>query len=225
MSKISDFQKVLGYSFREERWIVKALTHTSIVDEHFESEFERLEFLGDRVLGLALSDLLFAKYSSEPEGDLAKRLAVLASRDKLLEVAEEINITGVIRVYRADVNTRSSVMADAVEALLGAVLLDSSYEQARQVVERLWTKHIEASELPPRDPKTTLQEWVQAQGLPIPKYSIIKRTGPDHEPEFLVELMVNGQPLQQAIGPSKRKAEQAAAEQMLKFLGVSLQPS
>lgn len=222
MDKLDIFQKRLGYTFQDGRLLLKAITHPSIVDNSFESEFERLEFLGDRVLGLSLAELLFKRHKREAEGDLAKRLAVLASRDKLLEVAKEVHFMEVLRVYRADINVRSSILADAIEAVLGAVLLDSSYEKARQVVEKLWGSHIEASQLPPRDPKTTLQEWAQSRGLPVSQYTIIERTGPDHAPEFLIELEISGQKPKRALGMSKRKAEQAAAEEMLDELGVSL---
>lgn len=222
MTEFSEFEEKIAYKFKNKGLLIKALTHPSIVSNKFESEFERLEFLGDRVLGLSIAELLFKKHSTEAEGDLAKRLAVLVSRDKLLEIGEEIGIRNVVRAYRADMTQRSGILADAIEAILGAIFLDSSYETAKQTVMHLWAKHIEAANLPPRDPKTTLQEWVQSRGLAIPNYKIIERTGPDHAPEFLIELTVAGQKPQRASGLSRRRAEQIAAEQMLKSLGILL---
>ena len=218
MSDFSQLESALGYTFDDQKLLVQALTHPSALRQNDRSQFERLEFLGDRVLGLSIAENLYKRFPKDVEGDLAKRLAVLVSRDTLFKVAETLSLKDYVSAYQQDLSVRSSILVDAAEAIIGAIFLDKGYSVASQIVIQLWEEHLQHSKVPPRDPKTALQEWAQGNGHPIPKYTTISEEGPAHEPIFVIELEVESCPALRATGHSKRRAAQLAAEKMLEYI-------
>ena len=213
----------LPHRFRTPALRDLALTHRSATADSAavvpEVTNERLEFLGDRVLGLSVADLLYAHFPHEPEGNLARRLAALVSRETLAKVAASLNLQQYIEVgggAEDQAQKTDSIAADACEALIGAIYLDAGFDVAKRVVVHHWQLHMEAAVTAPKDAKTTLQELVQGQGLPLPTYTLLERTGPAHAPEFTMTVHVEGYDMVQGIGASKRIATQAAAEAMLR---------
>ena len=184
---------------------------------------ERMEFVGDRVLGLLMAEWLAERFPREQEGDLGRRLALLVSQPVLAAVADEIGLGAALSVApgeaKAGVRKRATVLADALEAALGALYLDGGLGRARAFVRRAWNGAMTRLETPPRDAKTMLQEWVQARGLGLPEYAVASRFGPPHAPEFVVTVAVGGFIGSGAAG-SKRAAEQLAAMDLLRALGA-----
>ncbi len=215
----------VGHQFEDAALLRRALTHGSQALAHGELSYERLEFLGDRVLGLVISDMLYHRFPAEEEGDLAVRLNALVRAETCADVAREINIGAALRMTKgeekAGARDRGSILADACEAVIAALYLDGGMPAARGFVERQWAPRLEEMKAPPRDPKTILQEWAQAHKKGLPRYEAIGRSGPDHAPEFEVELTVSGLSPVLAKGSSKRIAEQAAAERMIKREGIT----
>ncbi len=209
----------IGHRFSDVELLVRALTHSSAAVMAGVRDYERLEFLGDRVLGLVIADVLLKRFPSEPEGDLAVRLNALVRAETCTEVARELDLSAFVRLTpgeeKAGAGDRSSVLADICEALIGALYLDGGLEVARLFVERYWLSRLEGMKRPPRDAKTELQEWAQSRKLGLPKYTEVSRSGPDHAPEFEVKVMIADIAPVVASGSSKRAAEQAAAEAML----------
>ncbi len=215
----------IGYDFHQPALLRQALTHPSATHGRHGAEsdnYERLEFLGDRVLGLIVADCLLARVPAESEGSLARRLAALVRRETLAEVAGEIGLGDHLILGPGEVEAGShenaSLLADACEAVIGALYLDAGLEAARAFVVARWTPHLEADLTPPQDAKTALQEWAQGRGLPLPEYREVAREGPPHEPVFTVEVEVREHPPAIGRGLSKRLAEQAAAESLLAHL-------
>ncbi len=210
---------ILGHQFRDRSLLAAALTHVSLRSSGQASTYQRLEFLGDRVLGVIVADMLYHRFPDETEGALAKRHAALVQRDALAIVAGRIDLSGHLRVASPDANQdlleNPGVLADCCEAVIAALYLDGGLDAARRFVEAQWAPLLEADLAPPRDPKTALQEWAQGRGRPLPVYREIGRSGPDHAPQFVVEVSVEGLPPQQGEGPSKRVATREAAERML----------
>lgn len=212
---------VLGHEFHDIALLRCALTHASAVRGTGGSphSYERLEFLGDRVLGLIIAKLLFSRFPVEAEGDLARRLAALVRKDTLADVAAALELGGYIDFGPGEQEgggaENPSMLADACEAVIGALYLDGGLSAAEGFVVPYWTPYLEAEPAPPQDAKTTLQEWAQARALPLPSYHEVAREGPPHDPLFTVEVLVEGQPPATAQGRSKRAAEQAAAERLL----------
>ena len=184
--------------------------------------YERLEFLGDRVLGLVIADLLYNAFPHEAEGALAKRLAVLARKDTLARVATAAELGGHLVLSKAESETggrrNPTMLADACEAVIGALYLDGGLAAAAGFIRRYWLPVMTAELRPPQDAKTTLQEWAQGAGLPLPVYRTVHTEGPPHEPLFAVEVEVRDQPAVTATGRTKRTAEQAAAAALLERL-------
>lgn len=210
-------EDILDYRFRNPRLIERALTHTSLRQSKSDPSYERLEFLGDRVLGLLVAELLMQRFPRSVEGKLAARLATLASGRTLADVARSIGLEAHVQVGQgetaAGTHRRGSVLADCLEAVIGAVYRDGGLDEARRLVWRLWEPLID--EVEPRVAKTELQEWLQKQGLPLPVYEVVRREGPAHKPLFTIELTVPGREPIRATGASKRAAEQEAAAMML----------
>ena len=156
------------------------------------NSYQRLEFLGDHVLGLIISDMLFRAFPKADEGELSRRLADLVRREACADVARAIELGAALRLGASEANAggrmRTAILADVCEALVGAVYLDGGYDAAAKLVERLWGERMRAPVRPLRDPKTILQEWAQARGLPTPTYREVERTGPHHDPEFRVAV-------------------------------------
>ncbi len=206
-----------GHTFRDRELLDAALTHRSWANEAGSaSHYERIEFLGDAVLGLVAADWLFAQLSGRAEGELSLRKSMLVSEGALARYAEKLELGAGLRLGagedRSGGRLKASLLADVVEALFGAAYLDSGFEAARKVV-RLYLES--ASETPLEqqavDPKTALQEQVQARGWPLPHYSVVEESGPDHDKLFTVEVRIRGELAGRGIGRTKKGAEQAAA--------------
>ena len=210
-------ERLLGYRFGNPRLLQEALTHRSAAGAGQGSN-ERLEFLGDRVLGLAMAVWLTEQYPREQEGALGRRLAHLVSQPVLAGVAEASGLPALLSVApgeaRAGVRNRASVLADAVEALLGAVFLDGGFEPVQRFVRANFAAAMFAETEPPKDAKTGLQEWGQARGLGLPVYAIVSRDGPSHQPHFVISVSL-GETEARGEAGSRRAAEQAAAQALL----------
>ena len=214
----------LGHDFARCDLLAEALTHPSAASRRHHS-YERLEFLGDRVLGLVVADMLIDAFPGEPEGDLALRHAALVRREALSAVAGEIGLGDHLRLApgeaEAGIRDNAAIQADAMEAVIAALYLDGGLEAARRFIARYWARPMAEATRPPRDAKTALQEWAQGRGLPLPQYCEQARSGPPHGPTFTVEVRLAGKRPVRATGASKRAAEQAAAEKMLHCLGAA----
>ena len=218
---VAELEKTLQYSFNDKNLLQLSLTHSSLKQSKNDRSYERLEFLGDRVLALVIADLMLEKYPAAAEGKLAPRLAALVSGATLADVARSLDLGGFILMTdgeaAAGTNARDSVLADCCEAVIGALYLDGGLGAANEFIRRVWEPLIQDVE--PRVAKTELQEWAQGRGLPLPKYTVVERSGPPHNPEFTVELTVIGREPVRANGPSKRTAELRAAGEMLQMIG------
>jgi ribonuclease-3 len=222
----SDFEQRIGYRFRDPLLLEQALTHISALAgaRNRAASYQRLEFLGDHVLGLVVSDMLFRTFSKADEGEMSRRLADLVRKEACADVARAINIGEAIRLGASEANAggrnRTAILADVCEALIGAIFVDGGYSAACEFIERLWNARMRKPAQPLRDSKTALQEWAQARGLPTPAYRELERKGPDHDPEFRVMVELPDLSPAEGLGRSKRAAEQAAAAAMLAHAGV-----
>lgn len=216
---ISDLQKRLGYQFKDLSLLTLALTHASASGT---ADYERLEFLGDRVLGLIVAECLYGLYPNEPEGDLSKRHTALVRGETLARAARALNLGDDMILSAAERTSggaeNDNILSDVLEAVIGAVYLDAGLAEARAVLEPLIEGDLKAMAAPPRDSKTALQEWSQARNLGLPEYTLVERTGPDHAPAFIIRVTVHGLPTMDGTGSSKRLAEKAAAQKMLEHL-------
>ncbi len=205
----------VDYAFNDEELLRLALTHRSIGNS---PSNQRLEFLGDRVLGLVVAHMLYDAFPQEQEGELARRHAGLVSKEALAEVAREINLgTQMIMSDSEEASggrENASHLEDACEALIGAMYLDGGFVAAEHFIKKYWQAKLLSVKEPPKDPKTGLQEWAQARGLNLPEYTEISRTGPDHAPEFVIEVRVGAHAARGTAG-AKRAAEQMAASRLL----------
>ncbi|HEX3347861.1 MAG TPA: ribonuclease III [Acetobacteraceae bacterium] len=223
-ARLAGAETILGHDFHRPEVLREALTHRSASHGggkrggRATMSNERLEFVGDRVLGLLMAEWLAERFPREQEGDLGRRLAHLVSQPVLAGIAEELGLPAVLAVApgesRVGVRKRATVLADAIEATLGALFLDGGLDVARAFVRRVWEPTMTAQAEPPKDAKTTLQEWAQARGLDLPKYTLVSRAGPPHAPSFVIGVTVAGET---AIGEAstKRAGEQLAAEALL----------
>lgn len=218
---VAELEKTLQYSFIDKNRLQLALTHSSLKQSRNDPSYERFEFLGDRVLGLVIAELMLERFPAAAEGKLAPRLAVLVSGATLADVARSLDLGGFILMTdgeaAAGTNARDSVLADCCEAVIGALYLDGGLGAASEFIRRVWEPLIHDDE--PRVAKTELQEWLQGRGLPLPEYTVVERSGPSHNPAFTVELTVSGREPVRASGPSKRAAELRAAGEMLQMIG------
>ena len=228
---VREIQDRLGYQFKEERLLMEALTHGSatVLKRRRRRTNERLEFLGDRVVGLAVAELLICRYPDEPEGALSSRLSGLVSERALAEAARELDLGAWLEVARSEEDAggreRPAILADAFEAVLGAVYLDGGWEAAAAIVRRCVEPRLETMVGPPRDAKTALQEWTQSRGLGLPEYRVTRTSGPAHAPTFEIAASLGDLASATATGGSKRAAEQAAAEQLLARLSAGSEPA
>jgi ribonuclease III len=217
----------IGYRFKDADLLERALTHVSALKgpRNPVGSYQRLEFLGDHVLGLVVSDMLFRTFERANEGELSRRLAELVRKDACADVARAFDLGAAIRLGSSEVQTggrrRASILADVCEALIGAVFLDGGYAAAEEVIHRFWHDRMITPVRPLRDAKTVLQEWAQGRGLPTPTYREVARTGPHHDPEFRIAVELPNRPPAEGMGRSKRAAEQAAAAAMLEREGVA----
>ena len=217
-SDLKAFQERLGHKFKNPSRLLEAVTHPSM-NSPGRRDNQRLEFLGDRVLGLVVSDALLKDDHDASEGLLAPRFNALVRKECCAEVAEEIDLGSVIKLGRSEMlsggRRKKTLLGDAIEAVIAAVFLDGGFEVAQKVVLRHWSSRISKVKASARDPKTELQEWAQSRGFSPPKYSLMSRTGPDHKPIFVIEVRLeNGLAIEARAG-NKRDTEKAAATALL----------
>jgi ribonuclease-3 len=205
----------LGHTFTNETLLKTALTHPSLEGE---DNYQRLEFLGDRVLGMVIGALLYQKYPGDREGNLSRRQTALVRKETLAEVARNLKLGRYIRMTETTVRgggrTNPSILSDVIEALIGALYLEAGAAVAEAFIKKNWGPYLSA-DVVKKDSKTDLQEWAQGRGLALPEYEEIKKTGPDHAPKFVVEVTVDGAGSAQAEGASKQAAEILAARDLL----------
>ncbi|THH35050.1 ribonuclease III [Aliishimia ponticola] len=217
-AELSDFARRLGHDFRQPALLIEAVTHASRSTPG-KTDNQRLEFLGDRVLGLVMAEALLTRDTDAREGQLAPRFNALVRKETCADVAQEIELGAVLRLGRSEMlsggRRKMALLGDAMEAVIAAVYLDAGFEAARAVVLRLWSTRVETVKEDARDPKTTLQEWAQARGLPPPRYEETSRSGPDHAPLFEITVFLKSGESCSASAGSKRQAEQSAARALL----------
>lgn len=203
----------LGYTFHDPQLLLQALTHGSSPKSR--ANYQRLEFLGDRVLGLVIAEALFLKHGKETEGGLSARHSALVRGDECAEVGERLGLAEKLQVgvveRKKGVQRMHSVLGDVVEAVIGAIYVDGGLEVARDFVLHHWEKALKDPQIATKDPKTFVQEWALARGKDLPSYEVLKRSGPDHNPEFVVKLTVPKSGEAMGTGTSKQAAEKAAA--------------
>lgn len=220
-SELRAFQERLGYAFKQPELLSRAVTHASMSSANRDDN-QRLEFLGDRVLGLVMAEALLALDEQATEGQLAPRFNALVRKETCADVAREIDLGAVLRLGRSEMlsggRRKQALLGDAIEAVIAAIYLDSGFEAARSVILKLWGARVHEVEEDARDPKTALQEWAQARGLKPPRYEEIKRDGPDHAPVFTIAAKLSTGDQEMATAGSKRQAEQAAASALLSRL-------
>ncbi|MBW6420635.1 ribonuclease III [Rhizobium sp. XQZ8] len=221
-------EKAIGHEFVDKQWLDRALTHASTGTAK-NANYERLEFLGDRVLGLCVAELLFRTFKAAEEGELSVRLNQLVSADSCAAVADELELHRFIRTG-ADVKKLTgkrmmNVRADVVESLIAAIYLDAGLEVARAFILKHWEGRATRADGARRDAKTELQEWAHAKFGLTPAYRVDDRSGPDHDPRFTVTVDVQGVSPETGIDRSKRAAEQVAATKMLEREGVWQKPA
>ena len=220
--KVDEFEKKINYKFKNKSLIDLAFTHSSFKNKK-NKNYERLEFLGDRVLALVISEDLFLKYPTEDEGALSKRLSDLVSKQKLLEVANEISIKEMLKIDQFEkknlkLKKNISILSDVCVSLIGAIYLDSNLENAKKFISKYWKKKISKNILPPQDPKSLLQEVAQKKGLNLPKYILKNKAGPPHNPRFKVEVFLKGIRKFSAIAKTIKIAEINAAKKMVDYI-------
>lgn len=216
--RLSALQDRLGHRFDDQSLLKQALSHASGQSDRLNSN-ERLEFLGDRVLGLAVSALLYERFPDETEGELGYRFTALVRKETLAEVARDLDLAACLRLSPGEKAgggaDNPSIQADTCEALIGAMFLDGGFEPAAEFVRRHWEARADAHKGPLKDAKTRLQERCQKAGLNLPGYTVTGQSGPDHAPTFTITVTVEGRAPQTGTGGAKQEAEQAAAQAML----------
>lgn len=215
---IQAFSGRIGYNFRTPALLVQALTHASM-SSPTRSDNQRMEFLGDRVLGLVMAEALLSADTSAAEGQLAPRFNALVRKETCADVARDLGLGDVLKLGRSEMisggRRKEALLGDALEAVIAAIYLDGGFDTARTVVLRLWGPRIHAVEADARDAKTSLQEWAQGRGMAPPTYDEAAREGPDHAPIFTVRVTLADGSTETARAGSKRQAEQMAAKALL----------
>ena len=223
---LKKFESKINFNFKDKNNLINALVHPSYIKEkkikNFQliSHFERLEFLGDRVLGLIISSLIYEKFTNLNEGDLTKKLSYLVKKDFLYKIALEINMEKFLKYSCKKSNTRMSIsiLADSVESLIGSIFIDSGYLSSYKFIKKIWSPYLDIKESIKQDPKTHLQEIFQQKYKKLPKYSIIKKEGPSHSPTFTVSIDFLKFKKIKGSGKSKQEAEKNAARKALKLI-------
>jgi ribonuclease-3 len=222
-AELKAFEGRIGHSFARPELLVRAITHSS-VSSPTRQDNQRLEFLGDRVLGLVMAEALLLRDKSASEGKLAPQFNTLVRKEACADVARQIDLGAVLRLGRSEMMSggrrKQALLGDAMEAVIAAVYLDAGFEVARDLVLRLWGKRVDTVKADARDAKTSLQEWAQARGQQPPKYAEKHRSGPDHAPVFTVSVTLQSGQQAEATANSKRQAEQAAAQALLSQLSA-----
>jgi len=219
--ELRHFETRLGHSFSKPELLAQALTHASLSSETRDDN-QRLEFLGDRVLGLVIADALICADKDAREGQLAPRYNALVRKEACAEIARVLGVGAVLRLGRSEMITggrrKEALLADAMEAVIAAVYLDAGFAAAQGLVLRLWGPRIAAVDTDARDAKTALQEWAQARSMPPPRYIEVARAGPDHAPVFTIAAQLETGQRAEATAGSKREAQMRAAQRLLSEL-------
>ena len=216
-----DLEKILGHKFRDSSLLEQAITHPSLEGK---DNFQRLEFLGDRVLGFVIAGAVYRTFRGDDEGRLSRRQAHLVRKETIARIAKDLGLEGHVRMTdtarRAGMRAQQSISADALEAIIGALYLDGGLRVAETFIKRYWKTALELPAIA-KDPKSALQEWAQARAKPLPEYTIKSRKGPDHAPRFVIKVSVEGAGMAEAEGASKQETETLAASALLKKIGKS----
>ena len=210
-------QQKINYSFKNTDLLMAALTHAS-VSSNIGKNYERLEFLGDRILGVAVASMLYKSFPSEPEGNLSQRFVALVCKETVADVARKIGLGEFMRVADGEIRNNENVLCDVCEAIIGAISIDSSIDRAIDFVNANWIDLIDKKVAPPKDAKTLLQEVAHIKGLGVPHYEVVSRSGLEHEPIFTVEVKLGEGIKACGKGHNKKLAEFAAASKMLELL-------
>jgi ribonuclease III len=224
--KFRAVETAIAYKFKSQTVLERALTHSSVRGgDAKRTDNERLEFIGDRVLGLAIVEMLHESHPTANEGDMARRYNVLVRGETCARVARDLGLGAHLILSPSEAENggrdKENILADAMEAILGAVFIDGGFKKARDVIRGIWTAEQGAQPTTvSADPKSALQEWAQGRGLALPRYTSLIRTGPDHAPQFTAEVTVDGFSPVQGSGASKRSAQQAAASSMLSIVAA-----
>jgi ribonuclease-3 len=223
----ASLEKKIGHRFKDKSLLVQALTHVSAIgDGKLKISYQRLEFLGDHVLGLAISDLLSREFPSAQEGELSQRLSDLVRKETCAELGLELDLGSYVYFGQHELQSggrkKKTILADVCEAVIGAVYLDGGFKAAAKFIEKYWRPRALAPGRELRDAKTRLQEWAQKQGLPPPSYRQVERKGPDHKPVFRIVVDVEGLATGEGVGTTIRDAQRAAAEAALQGQGIKV---
>ena len=214
MESLAILTDQLGYEFKDESLLKTSLTHPSFSKKN---NYERLEFLGDRVLGLIISDVIFHSYPNDSEGNLAKKISFLVCKNTLIKIADELRLEKHFIISKnIKENSFDSIKANSLEAVIAAIYLDSNFSNTYKIVKKLWNNCIQKINLDYHDPKSKLQEWSLKTNNILPVYEVKKKEGPDHNPIFTVNLKLNGKICSIGVGKNKQDAEVMAAEKALK---------
>ena len=223
--KIKEFEKNIGYIFKNKKFILNALIHPSYIIDNKKNnlsqstDFERLEFLGDRVLGLAIASIIYKKFNKNNEGDLSKKLSYLVQKNFLHKISIDLKMNTILKfTFKKNEKMNISILADSIESLIGAIYLDGGFSNAKKFINVFWGPYFDIKEQNIQDPKTKLQELSQQKIKKLPEYKLIKKEGPSHSPIFTVSLKVLNIKKIKGIGSSIREAEKNAASIALKLL-------
>ncbi len=222
-SNAETFERLTGYRFKNTDLFSLSLTHPSL-RSGARNHYQRLEFLGDRVLGMVIAEWLYSNQPRADEGAMARQFNFLVRKGTCTQVARDLQLGALIKTGPSagggKIRSNDRMLGDACEAVIAAVYLDGGMTPARDFILAAWAPYLERSHAAPRDPKSRLQEWALSQGLAIPDYTVVSREGPDHEPEFAVEVCVQGYDPTKGVAKSKRGGEQDAAEKFIAQHGV-----
>ena len=223
--KIIQFEKNIGYIFKNKQLLINSLIHPSFITDNKKSkinlisDFERLEFLGDRVLGLAISSIIYKKFSNNNEGDLSKKLSYLVQKNFLYRISIDLKMNNFLKfTFKENDKMNISILADSIESLIGAIYLDNGFINAKKFIKEVWGPYFDIKESNMQDPKTKLQELSQQKIKKLPEYIVIKKEGPSHSPLFTISLKVLNLKKIKSSGSSIREAEKNAAKIALQLL-------
>lgn len=226
LEKLAKLEQAIEYSFANKDFLVRALSHSSAISpaKRTSNSYQRLEFLGDRILGLAVADTLIKRHPDDNEGELSRKLNAVVKKQSCADVARTLDLGRYVILGDSEARTggadKEAILADVCEALIGAVYCDGGFEPSYGFVVRAFERHLHSARKQGADAKTELQEWAQSRGLPPPDYDMVERTGPDHAPTFSISVNIRGHEPAISRGNSKKIAEHQAAETFLLREGI-----